>query len=110
MYCCRCGVQMPDQAKYCMECGAPSAKAEGSGGRKTLIRPRNKVKIAGVCAAFAEYFDVDVTLIRVLWLALCIWPVPLFGVIAYFIAWIAIPREEIVAAGQATPFSAPASR
>ena len=109
MYCCRCGVEMPVQAKYCMECGAASAKAEASGWRKMLTRPRNKVKIAGVCAAFAIYFDVDVTLIRVLWLAMCLWPVPLFGVIAYFIAWIAIPREEIAATGQPRQFSAPAS-
>ncbi len=97
MYCCRCGVELPERAKYCMDCGAASSRAEPSAARRRLIRPRGNVKVAGVCAAFAEYFEVDVTVIRVLWLVLCIWPVPMFGVLAYFIAWFAIPREDLLA-------------
>lgn len=49
-------------------------------------------KIAGVCAGFARYFDADVTLVRVLWLAgaiATIFP----GFIAYLVAWIAMPKE-----------------
>ena len=55
------------------------------------MRSRTNRKIAGVCAGFAEYFDLDVTLVRVVWLI-----VALFGgggVLAYIIAWIVMPEE-----------------
>ena len=39
---------------------------------RRLTRPRQQGKIAGVCAGLAEYFDVDVVLIRVLWVILSI--------------------------------------
>ena len=48
-------------------------------------------KIAGVCAGFAHYFDVDVTLMRIIWLVLIFVP-PSIGVIAYLLAWIVVPK------------------
>ena len=48
-------------------------------------------KIAGVCAGFAVYMDVDVTLVRILWLLTAIFTG--VGFIAYIIAWIAMPKE-----------------
>lgn len=38
---------------------------------KRLYRSRDDQKIAGVCAGIAHYFDVDPTLIRVLWVVGC---------------------------------------
>jgi phage shock protein PspC (stress-responsive transcriptional regulator) len=52
-----------------------------------------EAKIGGVCAGFARYFGVDVTLVRVLWLALTIFPVPCFGAIAYIVCWIVMPKD-----------------
>lgn len=49
-------------------------------------------KIAGVCAGFARYFEVDVTLMRVLWLVVALFTG--IGFIAYIVAWIAMPRDE----------------
>ncbi len=49
-------------------------------------------KIAGVCAGFAEYFDLDVTLVRVVWLVLLLIP-PCLGLLSYLIAWIVMPEE-----------------
>ena len=49
-------------------------------------------KIAGVCAGFARYFEVDVTLMRVLWLIVAFFTG--IGFIAYIIAWILMPRDE----------------
>ena len=46
-----------------------------------------------MCAGFARYFDVDVTLVRVIWLVLMVWPLPLFGVISYIVAWIVMPKD-----------------
>jgi phage shock protein PspC (stress-responsive transcriptional regulator) len=48
-------------------------------------------KVAGVCAGFADYFEVDVTLMRILWLVGTLFTgIPL---IAYIIAWIAMPKD-----------------
>jgi phage shock protein PspC (stress-responsive transcriptional regulator) len=49
-------------------------------------------KIAGVCAGFAEYFDVDITLMRLIWVGLLLVP-PHIGLIAYVIAWAVLPKS-----------------
>lgn len=49
-------------------------------------------RIAGVCAAFARYFDLDVTLVRLLWVLAVIFAGT--GILAYIIAWIVIPKED----------------
>jgi phage shock protein PspC (stress-responsive transcriptional regulator) len=49
-------------------------------------------KIAGVCAGFARYFDVDVTLMRVLWLGIAICTG--VGFLAYLIAWMLMPADH----------------
>jgi phage shock protein PspC (stress-responsive transcriptional regulator) len=53
--------------------------------------PNNKV-IAGVAAGVANYFDIDTTLVRVLW-ALTIF-VGGLGVIIYIIMWIVMPVAQ----------------
>ncbi|MGD0296907.1 MAG: PspC domain-containing protein [Bryobacteraceae bacterium] len=59
-----------------------------------LSRPMNEAKLGGVCAGFARYFGLDVTLVRILWLALTVLPVPFCGVIAYIVCWIVMPKDE----------------
>jgi len=73
---------------------APTAGTRVGGviGRKRLVRSRANRKIAGVCAGFAEYFDLDVTLVRVVWLVLLLIP-PCLGLLSYLIAWIVMPEE-----------------
>lgn len=91
MYCNYCGKPIPENAIWCASCGRQVAAVAP---RKRLVRPRHRRKIAGVCAAFADYFDLDVTLVRVLWLV-----VALFGgggFIAYIIAWIVLPEEPML--------------
>ncbi len=48
-------------------------------------------KIAGVCVGFAEYFDMDVTLVRLIWVGLFLLP-PSPGLIIYLVAWAILPR------------------
>ncbi|MBS7289779.1 MAG: PspC domain-containing protein [Bacteroidales bacterium] len=59
---------------------------------KRLYKSRNDRMIAGVCGGIGEYFDIDPTLIRILWVTL------LFmaggGLVAYLIAWIVIPNAS----------------
>jgi phage shock protein C len=49
-------------------------------------------KIAGVCAGFARYLNVDVSLVRIMWLLVAL--VVGTGFIAYIAAWIAMPRDD----------------
>ena len=94
MFCTRCGVGMEDSTKFCPQCGAPTGQAPSSAvppRTARLTRPAEEQKIAGVCAGFARYWGVDVTLVRILWIVLVIWPIPLIGIIGYIVAWIVMP-------------------
>ncbi len=94
MFCTRCGVGLEDSTKYCSQCGAPTAQAPSSAvppRTDRLTRSAEDQKIAGVCAGFARYWGVDVTLVRILWIVLVIWPIPLIGIIGYIVAWIVMP-------------------
>lgn len=58
--------------------------------QKRLYRSETDKMLCGVCGGIAEYFNVDPTIIRLLWAVLiCSGP----GIIAYFIAAIIIPRR-----------------
>jgi phage shock protein PspC (stress-responsive transcriptional regulator) len=60
---------------------------------RRLTRSTTDVRIAGVCGGLAEYFGVDATPIRLLWLILSILcGAVILGVFAYLIAWLIIPR------------------
>lgn len=110
MFCTHCGVQMEDpEPNFCSSCGKPTGHAPRPGPyQKRLQRPYQGRKIAGVCAGFADYLDVDVTLIRVLAV------IGLFfsmgtGLVAYFIAMLVMPNEEVPVPGpetQARPWRA----
>ena len=60
---------------------------------KKLERPRAGRMLAGVCAAIAGYFGLDVTLVRVGYVLLTLFTA-FSGVIAYFILVIVIPQEQ----------------
>jgi phage shock protein PspC (stress-responsive transcriptional regulator) len=73
---------------------------------RRLTRSATDKKIAGVCGGIAEYFDVDATPIRLLWVILSILcGAVIGGVIAYLIAWLIIPRSSDVVLSTAAPAS-----
>jgi phage shock protein C len=85
---------LEESTKFCCQCGTPAGQSPSAAvpqRTERLTRPANDQKIAGVCAGFARYFGVDVTLVRILWIVLVIWPIPLIGVIGYIVAWIVMP-------------------
>lgn len=58
---------------------------------KKIVRPREGRKIAGVCAAFAKFFGLDVSIIRIVWLLAVL--LAGTGMLAYLICWLVIPEE-----------------
>ncbi len=59
---------------------------------KKLYRSSTDRKIAGVCGGLGEYFNVDPTIIRVIFFILLL-PGWLPGFLPYVILWIVIPVQ-----------------
>ena len=97
MYCTKCGTKLEEQHKFCCECGTFTGQAPKAARTERLSRMTQDAKLGGVCAGFARYFGVDVTLVRVLWLVFTIWPLPLFGIVSYIVAWIVMPKDTATA-------------
>ena len=57
--------------------------------KKQLMRSGRDKKIAGVCAGVANYFDMDPTIVRVIWGVLAFGCGA--GIVAYIILWIIAP-------------------
>src|SRR5262245_23063024 len=71
---------------------------------KRLTRSRNEGKIAGVCAGLANYFDIDVTFVRAVWIALSIVPGAIIGgIVAYLLVWMVMPEGSGSRAETAQP-------
>jgi len=62
---------------------------------KRLYRSRTNKKIAGVCGGIAEYFDIDPTVVRVIFVILLL-PGGLPGIVPYLILWAVIPTQNSV--------------
>ncbi|HMD97236.1 MAG TPA: PspC domain-containing protein [Terriglobia bacterium] len=91
MYCPRCGKAYQEDVNFCCQCGAAMNVSSPCWSNKKLHRSRRDRKIAGVCGGFAEYLEIDSTLVRVVWLMSAFF-VP-WGFLGYFIAWIVMPDE-----------------
>lgn len=57
--------------------------------KKRLKKSKTDKKISGVCGGFAEYFEIDATIIRVIWcvLTLCYGT----GLLAYIVCALCMP-------------------
>ena len=105
MICTHCQREIADYSNFCYFCGARQVRAADGLPRaqKRLMRSAVDRKIGGVCGGFAEYLEVDSTLVRLVWIIAIFVPVPL-GLIAYLVAWIVMPQAPLpVPAAAQTP-------
>ncbi len=96
MFCTHCGVSLGDpEPNFCPTCGqkTQSGASFARPAQKRLERSITDRKVGGVCAGFANYLNLDVTLIRLLAVIGLVFSVGT-GAIAYLIAMAVIPEEQ----------------
>ncbi|MDY0296513.1 MAG: PspC domain-containing protein [Acidobacteriota bacterium] len=62
--------------------------------KKRLTRSRKNRMIAGVCGGLAEYFDMDPTVVRLLYVIVSVMSVAFPGILVYLILWVIIPEAD----------------
>jgi len=111
MICNRCTREIADASRFCYYCGsrqdvapaaAPPPPPRDAEGHKRLMRSSTDVKIAGVCAGVASYLGWDVTVVRLLWVILVVFPVPSSALLAYIVCWIVMPVAPLPGTAPAT--------
>ncbi len=65
---------------------------------RRLTRSNRNKMIAGVCGGLAEYFNMDPTLVRVLYVLVSILSAVFPGIVAYIIMMFVMPPPEQVTA------------
>lgn len=61
---------------------------------KTLYRSQAKKILGGVCGGLADYLDIDVNLVRLLFVGVTLVTAVLPMALFYLIAWIIVPMEK----------------
>ena len=110
MNCTSCQKEIAQGSNFCYYCGARQASAAGpqAGAAaqprsvRKLMRSSTDKKLSGVCAGVANYLDLDVTLVRVLWVivGLCSGGAAL---LVYLVLWIVLPVEPLYVPVAHTP-------
>ena len=60
---------------------------------KKLRRSRQHNMIAGVIGGLAKYFDIDVTVLRIIYVLVSLFSAAFPGIIVYLILWVIMPLE-----------------
>ena len=106
MYCSHCGREVATDARFCPACGKSTPVWESEHAHeapKRLYRLATDKKIAGICSGLARYLNVDVTLVRILTVAVAAITGFLPGAIAYLVVWMIMPVEELISAPRGEP-------
>ena len=87
----------------------PEGTAAPATADRRLTRSSTDKRIAGVCGGIAEYYGLDSTPVRLLWVILSImFGACVGGVVAYLVAWFIIPAPSASSLTTASP-AAPAA-
>ena len=109
MLCGNCRREIADYSNFCYFCGARqtiAAPGQQTVAQKRLMRSVTDRKIAGVCGGVAEYLEMDSSVVRIIWVLLAIFPIPLSAVLGYLVAWLVMPEAAVIISA---PVAAPAS-
>jgi phage shock protein C len=60
---------------------------------RKLYRSRTNRQVAGVCGGLAQYFNLDATLIRILFVVLAVRKGS--GIVVYLALWIIVPQRAV---------------
>ncbi len=58
-----------------------------------LYRSKKNKVVAGVCAGIAEYFNIDPTIVRIIYVILTIFTAVAPFILLYFIMWLIVPEN-----------------
>lgn len=61
--------------------------------QKRLFRSTRNVMVSGVCGGISEYFNIDPSIIRILWVVFTIASAGFGGIIAYIACAIILPKD-----------------
>lgn len=106
MYCTHCGREVQSEARFCPACGKATPLGETEHAQrppKRLYRLASDKKFAGICSGLANYLNVDVTLVRILTVAVAALTGFVPGLIAYLVVWMIMPVEDYVTAPHSEP-------
>lgn len=65
--------------------------------QKKLYRDEKNGKIGGVCQGLGDYFGIDPTIVRLIFLLLLLLPGRFPIVLIYIILWVVLPEKQNVA-------------
>ena len=68
---------------------------------RKLYRSQTEKILGGVCGGLAEYFNIDPTLVRLVFILLML--TPFHGLVLYIILWIITPTENHLVAAPIPP-------
>ena len=106
MICMHCKRDIADYSNFCHFCGGPQHVSTDGQSRasKRLMRSATDRKIAGICGGLAAYFEVDSTIVRLIWVLAVILPIPLVpAFIGYFVAWLVMPKAPVFGTAAVPP-------
>jgi phage shock protein PspC (stress-responsive transcriptional regulator) len=75
---------------------SPGWTGKGENEPKRLLRSRYRRIFGGVCGGLADYFGIDVVLVRIIFILLFLLPYGKFVALGYIVMWIVIPRATIL--------------
>jgi phage shock protein C len=99
MICPNCQKEVVDNSKFCYNCGAqlvaaaPPPPTAAPLPPKRLMRSSRDKKLGGVCAGVADYFDMDPTIVRIVWLLTFL--IGGAGFVLYLVLWIVLPLAPV---------------
>jgi|HubBroStandDraft_6_1064221.scaffolds.fasta_scaffold01159_4 phage shock protein C len=109
MICGHCRRDIADNSNFCYYCGAQQVvpPVGAAYNQRRLMRSSVDCKISGVCGGFGEYFAVDSTIVRLIWVLVTFFSGIVPGVIGYFVAWMVMPQAPYPVIVTPAPQAAP---